>query len=165
MAVTLWSVTQSHSAIWSGSKLMLHSHAYDHFSAQKNASRYRGLDHTNSAYNTRVARPCCPHEPGGCQWYFFKISKLFVDIIQSLFVQQCQLVAPLQLYFSFRSAFMNGQVCRLWEDRSESTDRRVLWQLWRIATTFFYFGSISLDFIFHLFFLYVILTRCFIPNN
>ena len=49
--------------------------------------------------------------------------------------QQSQLVTTLQLYFSFRSAFMNGQP-------------------WRIVTTFFYFGSISLDFIFHLFFLY-----------
>ncbi len=33
-------------------------------------------------------------------------------------------MAPLQLYFSFRSAFMNGQVCRLWEDQSEPTDRK-----------------------------------------
>ncbi|KAI0031051.1 Der1-like protein [Vararia minispora EC-137] len=46
---------------------------------------------------------------------------------------QCQLVTPLQLYYSFRSAFVNGQ-------------------LWRPFTTFFYFGPISLDFIFHMFF-------------
>ncbi|KAI0050371.1 Der1-like protein [Auriscalpium vulgare] len=46
---------------------------------------------------------------------------------------QCQLVTPLQLYFSFKAAFTNAQP-------------------WRAVTTFFYFGSISLDFVFHLFF-------------
>ncbi|KAF9533123.1 Der1-like protein [Crepidotus variabilis] len=57
---------------------------------------------------------------------------LALSVLMSLAVQS-QLVTPLQLYFSFRSAFLNGQP-------------------WRMATTFFYFGSISLDFIFHLFF-------------
>ncbi|KAF9013274.1 Der1-like protein [Cyathus striatus] len=46
---------------------------------------------------------------------------------------QCQLVTPLQLYFSFKSAFVNVQP-------------------WRAVTNFFYFGSISVDFVFHLFF-------------
>ncbi|KDQ20915.1 hypothetical protein BOTBODRAFT_124792 [Botryobasidium botryosum FD-172 SS1] len=46
---------------------------------------------------------------------------------------QCHLVTPLQLYFSFRSAFVNLQP-------------------WRAATTFLYFGQMSLDFVFHLFF-------------
>ncbi|KAF9509141.1 hypothetical protein BS47DRAFT_1377639 [Hydnum rufescens UP504] len=46
---------------------------------------------------------------------------------------QCQLVTPLQLYFSYKSAFES-------------------YQLWRTATTFLYFGSLSLDFVFHLFF-------------
>ncbi|KZS93554.1 Der1-like protein [Sistotremastrum niveocremeum HHB9708] len=53
-------------------------------------------------------------------------------VVLSLAVQ-CQLVTPLQLYFSFKAAFSNGQP-------------------WRIITTFLYFGPISLDFVFHLFF-------------
>ncbi|KAG1739602.1 Der1-like protein [Suillus lakei] len=57
---------------------------------------------------------------------------LALSVATSLAVQ-CQLVTPLQLYFSFKSAFTNVQP-------------------WRMATTFFYFGSISLDFVFHLFF-------------
>ncbi|KAG8932550.1 hypothetical protein FRC03_004616 [Tulasnella sp. 419] len=46
---------------------------------------------------------------------------------------QCQLVAPVQLYFSFKSAFVNVQP-------------------WRAISTFLYFGPLSLDFVFHLFF-------------
>ncbi|KIJ54159.1 hypothetical protein M422DRAFT_221701 [Sphaerobolus stellatus SS14] len=57
---------------------------------------------------------------------------LALSIITSVAVQ-CQLVTPLQLYFSFKSAIGNGQI-------------------WRILTTFLYFGPLSLDFIFHLFF-------------
>ncbi|TFY76947.1 hypothetical protein EWM64_g7066 [Hericium alpestre] len=57
---------------------------------------------------------------------------LLLSIATSVAVQ-CQLVTPLQLYFSFKAAFTNAQP-------------------WRALTTFFYFGSISLDFVFHLFF-------------
>ncbi|EIN12744.1 Der1-like protein [Punctularia strigosozonata HHB-11173 SS5] len=57
---------------------------------------------------------------------------LALCVLTSLAVQ-CQLVTPLQLYFSFKSAFVNSQP-------------------WRAVTTFFYFGPISLDFVFHLFF-------------
>ncbi|KAJ7250861.1 hypothetical protein B0H12DRAFT_1120165 [Mycena haematopus] len=60
---------------------------------------------------------------------------LALSVLTSLAVQ-CQLVTPLQLYFSPKS-FLNGQP-------------------WRAGTTFFYFGPISLDFIFHLFFLCVV---------
>ncbi|KAF8500912.1 Der1-like protein [Russula emetica] len=57
---------------------------------------------------------------------------LALSVLTSVAVQ-CQLVTPLQLYFSFKAAFHNAQP-------------------WRVFTTFFYFGSISLDFVFHLFF-------------
>ncbi|VDC04462.1 unnamed protein product [Peniophora sp. CBMAI 1063] len=57
---------------------------------------------------------------------------LLLSVVTSIAVQ-CQIVTPLQLYFSFKSAFTNGQ-------------------LWRPFTNFFYFGSMSLDFIFHMFF-------------
>jgi len=59
-------------------------------------------------------------------------SWLGLAMLTSLAVQ-CQLVTPLQLYYSPKSAFVNVQV-------------------WRAFTTFFYFGTISLDFVFHLFF-------------
>ncbi|GAA6059904.1 hypothetical protein JCM10212_005287 [Sporobolomyces blumeae] len=47
---------------------------------------------------------------------------------------QCNLVSPLQLYFTFRSAFTHGQ-------------------LWRVVTCFLYWGPLSLDFFFHVFFI------------
>ncbi|BGP17541.1 hypothetical protein JCM10213v2_005574 [Rhodosporidiobolus nylandii] len=46
---------------------------------------------------------------------------------------QCNFVTPLQLYFTWRSAIENGQV-------------------WRLVTCFLYWGPLSLDFFFHLFF-------------
>ncbi|KAF9219161.1 Der1-like protein [Gyrodon lividus] len=57
---------------------------------------------------------------------------LILSVATSLAVQ-CQVITPLQLYFSFKSAFTNAQP-------------------WRMLTTFFYFGPLSLDFIFHMFF-------------
>ncbi|KAG6335965.1 hypothetical protein ID866_3118 [Astraeus odoratus] len=57
---------------------------------------------------------------------------LVLSVATTLAVQ-CQAVTPLQLYFSFKSAFTNVQP-------------------WRILTTFFYFGPLSLDLVFHLFF-------------
>ncbi|KAG8220176.1 Der1-like protein, partial [Butyriboletus roseoflavus] len=59
------------------------------------------------------------------------------SVVTSLTVQ-CQVVTPLQLYFSFRSAFTNAQ--------------RWVGKPWRMLSTFFHFGPLSLDFIFHLFF-------------
>ncbi|ORX37185.1 Derlin [Kockovaella imperatae] len=47
---------------------------------------------------------------------------------------ECQLIAPLQLYFSWKNAV--GHM-----------------QLWRFFTTFFYFGPLSFDLVFHLFFI------------
>ncbi|KAH9042061.1 Der1-like protein [Lactarius pseudohatsudake] len=75
--------------------------------------------------------------PVGLEAWFTQIPPvtrtwLALAVITSVAVQ-CQLVTPLQLYFSFKAAFRNAQP-------------------WRMFTTFFYFGSISLDFVFHLFF-------------
>ncbi|GAA5930473.1 uncharacterized protein JCM15063_004815 [Sporobolomyces koalae] len=47
---------------------------------------------------------------------------------------QCNLVTPLQLYFTYRSAFHHMQ-------------------LWRVVTCFLYWGPLSLDFFFHVFFI------------
>ncbi|KAI0269912.1 Der1-like protein [Gloeopeniophorella convolvens] len=75
--------------------------------------------------------------PVGLEAWFAQIPPvtrgwLALSVLTSVAVQ-CQLVTPLQLYFSFKAAFTNAQP-------------------WRAFTTFFYFGSISLDFVFHLFF-------------
>ncbi|GAA5828801.1 hypothetical protein JCM5353_006328 [Sporobolomyces roseus] len=47
---------------------------------------------------------------------------------------QCNLVTPLQLYFTYRSTFTH-------------------FQLWRLITCFLYWGPLSLDFFFHVFFI------------
>lgn len=47
--------------------------------------------------------------------------------------QSCQVIAPLQLYFSWKAAVLKMQP-------------------WRVLTTFCYFGPISFDLAFHLFF-------------
>ncbi|OXG26318.1 derlin-2/3 [Cryptococcus neoformans Bt120] len=54
------------------------------------------------------------------------------SIGMSLLVE-CQVVAPVQLYFSWKAAIVNMQV-------------------WRFITTFLYFGPVSLDLLFHIFF-------------
>ncbi|BEJ12552.1 hypothetical protein CspHIS471_0210120 [Cutaneotrichosporon sp. HIS471] len=57
---------------------------------------------------------------------------LVASAATSLLVE-CQVVAPLQLYFSWTSAITKAQP-------------------WRFITTFCYFGKVSLDLCFHLFF-------------
>ncbi|TFY68749.1 hypothetical protein EVJ58_g817 [Rhodofomes roseus] len=57
---------------------------------------------------------------------------LALAVLTSLAVQ-CQVITPLQLYFSYKATFTNAQP-------------------WRVLTTFWYFGPISLDFVFHMFF-------------
>ncbi|KUJ19811.1 Der1-like family protein [Mollisia scopiformis] len=47
---------------------------------------------------------------------------------------QCQIVTPFQLFYSFRAVFGKSQY-------------------WRLLTTFLYFGPLSLDLVFHVFFL------------
>ncbi|OCL12050.1 Der1-like protein, partial [Glonium stellatum] len=47
---------------------------------------------------------------------------------------QCHIITPFQLFYSFRTVFYRSQY-------------------WRLITTFFYFGPLSLDLIYHIFFL------------
>jgi len=71
------------------------------------------------------------------QWYYDVpiVTRVWTTaaVITSVLVQ-CQVVTPFQLFFSFGS---------VWGKR----------QYWRILTTFLYFGPLSLDFMFHLFFM------------
>ncbi|KAJ9092989.1 hypothetical protein QFC20_007232 [Naganishia adeliensis] len=47
---------------------------------------------------------------------------------------QCEFIAPVQLYFSWKTVFQDGQ-------------------FWRIFTNFMYFGNFSFDLAYHLFFI------------
>lgn len=47
---------------------------------------------------------------------------------------QCHILTPFQLFYSFRTVFYRSQY-------------------WRLITTFFYFGPLSLDLLYHIFFL------------
>lgn len=71
------------------------------------------------------------------QWYYDVpiVTRLWTTaaVITSVLVQ-CEVVTPLQLFFSVSS---------VWGKR----------QYWRLLTTFIYFGPLSLDFMFHLFFM------------
>jgi Derlin-2/3 len=64
---------------------------------------------------------------------------------------QCHIISPFQLFYSVRTVFFKSQVspvpcCKL----TARTDAR---QYWRLLTTFFYFGPLSLDLLYHIFFL------------
>ncbi|POW00252.1 hypothetical protein PSHT_13142 [Puccinia striiformis] len=62
------------------------------------------------------------------------ITKVYlVGALAASVAVQCHVVTPYQLYFTYRAAFEHGQ-------------------LWRLVTNFLYFGPLSLDFFFHLFF-------------
>ncbi|KAK9455604.1 Derlin, partial [Dipodascopsis uninucleata] len=58
-------------------------------------------------------------------------------VVTSLLVQ-CEILSPYQLFFSFRTVFEKHQVSLIY---------------WRFLTTFLYFGPLSLDFIFQIFFI------------
>lgn len=55
------------------------------------------------------------------------------SLVLSLLVQ-CDILTPYQLFFSWHTAFRKAQY-------------------WRFATTFLFFGKLSVDFLFHLFFM------------
>jgi Derlin-2/3 len=64
---------------------------------------------------------------------------------------QCRILSPFQLFYSVRTVFFKSQVCF----PSSIVPRRPLTplQYWRLVTTFFYFGPLSLDLLYHIFFL------------
>lgn len=72
-------------------------------------------------------------------------------VITSILVQ-CRVITPFQLFYSLRAVFVKNQVCQsihlaIWSLANSSN------QYWRLATTFFYFGPLSLDLLLHVFFL------------
>lgn len=68
---------------------------------------------------------------------------------------QCHVITPFQLFYSFRTVFYKSQVSpRFLSDWSPGAVRLTeSSQYWRLITTFFYFGPLSLDLLFHVFFL------------
>jgi Derlin-2/3 len=71
-------------------------------------------------------------------------------VVTSVLVQ-CQVLTPFQLFYSARAVFVKNQVCThfILTDPSRLTST----QFWRLLTTFIYFGPLSLDLLFHVFFL------------
>ena len=70
------------------------------------------------------------------------------------------LVSPFSLYFNFKLIFHKGQVHALLcftgtLGSSLTTLTLFVVQVWRLFTNFLFFGTFSLDFIFHMYFLYV----------
>ena len=74
-------------------------------------------------------------------------------VATSLLVQ-CRIVTPFQLFYSFRTVFVKNQVGSLSANPPFMKKRALtIEQYWRLLTTFIYFGPLSLDFVFHVFFL------------
>ncbi len=68
---------------------------------------------------------------------------------------QFKILTPFQLFYSYRSVFIKGQVrfLRLVSPLCALLRADSLLQYWRLLTTFLYFGPISLDLVFHIYFL------------
>ncbi len=82
-------------------------------------------------------------------------------VATSLLVQ-CHIITPFQLFYSFRAVFIKNQVSRSLKISSPLPPLVspnalslifALQQYWRLLTTFIYFGPLSLDLLFHVFFL------------
>lgn len=69
---------------------------------------------------------------------------------------QCRVITPFQLFYSFRAVFVKNQVYD-YEHSIDCPGRIAMLileqQYWRLLTTFLYFGPLSLDLLFHVFFL------------
>ena len=66
---------------------------------------------------------------------------------------QCHILTPFQLFYSFRTVFYRSQVRQRHLRLDEGLLLTILYQYWRLITTFFYFGPLSLDLLYHIFFL------------
>lgn len=65
---------------------------------------------------------------------------------------QCEILTPFQLFYSFRVVFQKQQVsCPPVSERKDDANSHV--QFWRLATTFIYFGPLSMNLLFHIFFI------------
>ncbi|THV83359.1 putative membrane protein [Aureobasidium pullulans] len=75
-------------------------------------------------------------------------------VVTGLLVQ-CHVLTPFQLFYSFRAVFVRSQVCLISPTPSpfvsSITDSKL--QYWRLFTTFIYFGPLSLNLLFHIFFI------------
>ena len=67
------------------------------------------------------------------------------------------LISPFSLYLNYRLIFEKYEVsARVYLDAADLK----LVQIWRVFTNFFFFGMPSLDFVFHMYFLYVTISAC-----
>ncbi|KAK1084362.1 hypothetical protein LTR48_005521 [Friedmanniomyces endolithicus] len=100
------------------------------------------------------------------QWFFEMpvVTRVWTTatVLTGLLVQ-CQILTPFQLFYSFRAVFHKQQVhtttpragCTM--GTATGTDRQTLTgpqqQYWRLLSTFVYFGPLSLNLLFHIFFI------------
>jgi Derlin-2/3 len=72
-------------------------------------------------------------------------------VVTGLLVQ-CHILTPFQLFYSFRAVFVRSQVrfTSLLLNLQLLTEQK---QYWRLFTTFIYFGPLSLNLLFHIFFI------------
>jgi Derlin-2/3 len=64
---------------------------------------------------------------------------------------QCDVISPFQLFYSVRTVFFKSQVRLVYY--TPAVYMLMVFQYWRLVTTFFYFGPLSLDLLYHIFFL------------
>ena len=90
------------------------------------------------------------------QWYYDVpiVTRVWTtaSVLTSVLVQ-CQVVSPFQLFFSFSSVWYKRQVSSSPQHPTTTQLKKQPQQYWRLLTTFLYFGPLSLDFMFHLFFM------------
>jgi Derlin-2/3 len=84
-----------------------------------------------------------------------------VATVATSLLVQCHIITPFQLFYSYRAVFVKNQVLEMQispAPRSASSNGHpvnltIPFQYWRLLTTFIYFGPLSLDLLFHVFFL------------
>jgi hypothetical protein len=96
-------------------------------------TRHRVVDPGYTTHHTDLGFCVC------CRWdsdreYIPLFNKRGMYPADATASQQCEFVAPVQLYFSWKTVIQDGQ-------------------FWRIFTNFMYFGNFSFDLAYHLFFM------------
>jgi len=66
---------------------------------------------------------------------------------------QCHIVSPFQLFYSFKAVFHRSQVSHGRTECVLNTYTDPTSQYWRLLTTFIYFGPLSFNLLFHIFFM------------
>jgi Derlin-2/3 len=88
------------------------------------------------------------------QWFFgmpFCTRWWVTGIVGTSFLVQAGIVSPFHLFYSARAVFKKSQVSSAPQPTKSRPDGEA--QYWRLVTPFLYFGPLSFDLLFHLFFM------------